>query len=292
MKQEFPLVGVIGPNYLYRSLVGPALALGVDLRNLGSQMESIRARISGCDFVTVLGNAIPISTVRTLENDGHFFRPNSNVLATLRTRFPDLGSTKEIDQQVEVLVARSPHSQACAWAPTELIFRDGLHRISVVSGEQLVDSTAAQLQRQSLDLMQEMEIVGVASFLFHKIGADFELRYVSAGPSLAGNWTTNAAITDQFEQHLRAILDLPLGDPSMSARYTATGNFLGPENEKRNMYRPYLHLMARSPEMKFHQYRDPDATFAGYITVAGNDPADLLESMWHALDYLDGEIDE
>jgi len=292
MNREFPLVGVIGPNYLYRSLVGPALALGIDLRLLGSRMETIQEGISGCDFVTVLGNAIPISTIRTLETETKFFRPNSNVLAALGARFPDSGLDEGINRQVEVVVARSPHSQASAWAPTELIFRDQLHRVSVVPVEQIADATATLLQCRALDLMQELEIVGVASFLFHAEGGEFVLKRVISGPSLAGNWTTDASITDQYEQHLRAILDLPLGDPGLTARYVASGNFLGPKKEKRNMYRPYLHLMARNPELKMHQYRDADAPFAGHISATGNNLPELLESIWHALDYLDGEIDE
>ncbi|MBC7463890.1 MAG: ATP-grasp domain-containing protein [Actinobacteria bacterium] len=290
MNQEFPLLGVISPNFLYRSMIGPALALGLDLRLLGTQLEQIKEKKSGCDLVTVLGSAIPISTIRTLESATTFFRPNSTALAALLARFPNSENDNDTDLQIEVLAARSPHSQACAWAPTELIFRNGLHRLSVAPVAQLADATAVSLQRIALDAMQENEIVGVASFVFHKVGTDFIVKRAATGPSSAGNWTTDASTTGQFEQHLRAILDLPLGDPGISAKFVATGNFVGAK--EKNMYRPYLHLMARSPELKMHQYRDSDAIFAGHVTSSGNKLQNLTETIWHALDYLDGEIDE
>ncbi len=115
---------------------------------------------------------------------------------------------------------------------------------------------------------------------------------VEMHPNSSGNWTIDGSVTSQYEQHLRAILDLPLGDPAMSAQFAVTGNFYC--GEKPDMYRPYLHLMARTPALKFHQYKNSSAPgeLMGHITVAGNNLAKLIEEIEHALEYMQGEIDE
>ncbi len=62
----------------------------------------------------------------------------------------------------------------------------------------------------------------------------------------------DGAVTGQFEQHLRAVLDLPLGSPRPRAEWTVMGNVLG--GEPTDLYPTYRHLMARDPELKVHLY--------------------------------------
>jgi 5-(carboxyamino)imidazole ribonucleotide synthase len=91
---------------------------------------------------------------------------------------------------------------------------------------------------------------------------------------------------------LRAILDLPLGDPAMVSPYAVTGNILGAD--KTDMYRPYLHLMARNPNLKFHQYKNEirKGSNVGHVSVVGENLVELNEIISHARDYMSGEIDE
>jgi 5-(carboxyamino)imidazole ribonucleotide synthase len=74
--------------------------------------------------------------------------------------------------------------------------------------------------------------------------------------------------------------------------YVVTGNvYCG---DKPNMYRPYLHLMARTPAMKFHQYKGSfkSGELVGHVTLAGNDLQVIIEEVKHALEYMQGVIDE
>jgi 5-(carboxyamino)imidazole ribonucleotide synthase len=111
-------------------------------------------------------------------------------------------------------------------------------------------------------------------------------------PSTSGYWSIDASRTSQFEQHLRAILDLPLGDPSMTNDYAVMGNIVG--KNKTDMYRPYLHLMARNPSLKFHMYSKHvrPGLEVGHINAFGKDLAELQSEIEHAVDYMSGEIDE
>jgi 5-(carboxyamino)imidazole ribonucleotide synthase len=111
-------------------------------------------------------------------------------------------------------------------------------------------------------------------------------------PHNSGHWTIEGSTTSQFEQHLRAVLDLPLGDPSMTAPIAVMGNILG--GEKTDMYRPYLHLMARTPALHFHQYKKDvrPGRKIGHVTLLGQDLVELSQEVHHAVQYMSGEIDE
>ncbi|MGB2840269.1 MAG: 5-(carboxyamino)imidazole ribonucleotide synthase, partial [Actinomycetes bacterium] len=111
-------------------------------------------------------------------------------------------------------------------------------------------------------------------------------------PHNSGHWGIDGAITSQFENHLRAVLDLPLGDPSTTAPCTVMVNLLG--GELGDLYPAYLHCMARDPGMKFHMYGKTvkPGRKIGHVTAIGTDLSDLLERTRHAVAYLRGDIDE
>ena len=111
-------------------------------------------------------------------------------------------------------------------------------------------------------------------------------------PHNSGHWSIDGAVTSQFENHLRAVLDLPLGDPSATAPYVVMVNVLG--GDKGELYRAYLHCMARDPGLKIHMYGKEvrAGRKLGHVTVVGDDLDDLLARAHHAADYLTGVIDE
>ncbi len=78
----------------------------------------------------------------------------------------------------------------------------------------------------------------------------------------------------------------------MTASTAVMGNVL--VGNKSDMYRPYLHLMARTPALKFHQYRVDvrPGEVVGHVTLLGENNAELIDEVQHALDYMSGEIDE
>mgnify|MGYP006270113533 CR=1 FL=1 len=123
-------------------------------------------------------------------------------------------------------------------------------------------------------------------------GDSLFINELALRPHNSGHWTIEGAITSQFEQHLRAILDLPLGDTKMTSKWAVMGNILG--GSKLDMYRPYLHLMAREPRLKFHQYRKEvrAGRKIGHVTIAGENLLELRAEIDHALKYMSGEVDE
>jgi 5-(carboxyamino)imidazole ribonucleotide synthase len=111
-------------------------------------------------------------------------------------------------------------------------------------------------------------------------------------PHNSGHWSMDGAVTGQFEQHLRAVLDLPLGDPRPRAPWTVMANVLGGEDEE--LYSAYRHIMARDPGVKVHVYGKGvrPSRKIGHVNVSSDDLDSARERAGHAADYLRGTVRE
>jgi 5-(carboxyamino)imidazole ribonucleotide synthase len=196
------------------------------------------------------------------------------------------------DTEIAVMVARSPHGQATCWTPTETVQVDGICTMTISPAANISPEVSESAQRLALEVANTVGVVGVMAIeMFVQAGQLF-INELAMRPHNSGHWTIEGSRTSQFEQHLRAILDLPLGDPRMTSRYAVMGNILG--GAKTNMYRPYLHLMARNPDLKFHQYQKEVrlGRKIGHVTALGDDLVQLTSDVQHARQYMSGEIDE
>ena len=198
----------------------------------------------------------------------------------------------EFDYEIAVMVARSPHGQATTWAPTQTIQKDGICVMTISPAPQLTAALSEKAQKLALDIASEVGVVGVMAVEMFVKGDNLFINELAMRPHNSGHWTIEGSHTSQFEQHLRAVLDLPLGDPSMTAPIAVMGNILGAD--KTDMYRPYLHLMARTPALHFHQYKKDvrPGRKIGHVTLLGKDLVELTHEVQHAVDYMSGEVDE
>lgn len=196
------------------------------------------------------------------------------------------------DSEIAVMVARSPHGQAVCWAPTQTVQEDGICTMTISPAPEISSQIAERAQQLALEIAAEVGVIGVMAVEMFVKGEQVFINELAMRPHNSGHWTIDGSRTSQFEQHLRAILDLPLGDPAMTVEYAVMGNILG--GEKTDMYRPYLHLMARNPELKFHQYKKEvrPGRKIGHVTATGSDLLQLTSDVEHARDYMSGEIDE
>ena len=197
----------------------------------------------------------------------------------------------DFDFEVSVMVARSPHGQAATWAPTQTIQSDGICTMTIAPA-QLATELSLNAQEMALSIAADIKLVGVMAVEIFVKGGNLFINELAMRPHNSGHWTIEGSATSQFEQHLRAILDLPLGDTAMVADFAVMGNVLG--GEKTDMYRPYLHLMARTPKLKIHQYRKEvkPGRKVGHVTLIGENLVELTSEVQHAIDYMSGVIDE
>lgn len=308
VSNRFPRVGVIGAGPLARAMISPAADLGIDLHIFAVKGEDAAAQIARntvgdyrdlaqliefagrCDLLTFVDLVAPASLVKSLEADGVKVYPTSAALALSQNMVRE--RSLDFDSEISILVARSPHGQSTSWAPTEVI-RGKDNSLTTFTPAQKISSTIAEIsQRRALELAQSIAVVGVMTVVFLVKGEEISLSEIFLGPHEYANWSIEGAVTSQYEQHLRAILDLPLGSPEMNHDYVVTSNLLA--GAKSDMYRPYLHLMARNPRLRFHQYRNvaEKGEKFGHVTAYGKDPLFLMQEVEHASDYFSGAIDE
>ncbi len=199
------------------------------------------------------------------------------------------------DFEIAIMVARSPQGQAATWAPTLTVQRNGICTETVTPIPNFSPALAAQTVQIALQIARGIDLVGVMAVEIFVVGESLIINELALRPHNSGHWSIEGAVTSQFEQHLRAVLDLPLGDTSLVAPFAVMGNVIGVETDKSpDLYKPYLHLMARIPGLKIHQYMKElrPGRKVGHVTLLGEDLLHLRSEVSHAVDYLSGAIDE
>jgi len=197
-------------------------------------------------------------------------------------------------QELSAQVARSPHGQAVAYPVVRTVQTNGICTEVVAPAPGLTDDEAVAAQQAALTVAKALDVVGMLAVeMFETRDGRVLVNELAMRPHNSGHWSIDGAVTSQFENHLRAVLDLPLGDPSAIAPYAVMVNVLGGDRED-GLYRAYLHCMARDPGLKIHMYGKDvrPGRKLGHVTVVGDDLDDLLGRAHHAADYLTGVIDE
>ncbi len=201
-------------------------------------------------------------------------------------------------RELAVLIARSPSGQAAAWPLVETVQTDGICTEVLAPAPALDPGLAASATEAGLRIAGELGVTGVfAVELFEVVdpatGAPaYLVNELAMRPHNSGHWSMDGAVTGQFEQHLRAVLDLPLGATTPHAPVTVMVNVLGGHYPE--LYPAYRHVMARDPALKVHLYGKAvrPGRKIGHVNLSGTDLADLRERAGHAADYLSGVVTE
>jgi 5-(carboxyamino)imidazole ribonucleotide synthase len=156
--------------------------------------------------------------------------------------------TRELSAQV----ARSPHGQVVAYQVVETLQTNGMCAEVIAPAPNLSDERSAQAQRIAMQIASEIDVVGMLAVELFDTGEEILVNELAMRPHNSGHWSIDGATTSQFENHLRAVLDLPLGDPTPRAPWVVMVNVIG--GDYPDMYSAYKHCMARDPGIKIHMY--------------------------------------
>lgn len=193
-------------------------------------------------------------------------------------------------RELAALVARSPFGQGAAWPVVETVQRDGICVEAYAPAPGLSDELGAAAAELGLRLAAELGVVGVLAVeLFETVDGALLVNELAMRPHNSGHWTMDGAVTSQFEQHLRAVLDYPLGDTAATAPAIVMANVLGaPETPTMSMDERLHHLFARLPEAKVHLYGKGErpGRKIGHVNMIGSDMADLRERAVRAAHWL------
>ncbi len=193
-------------------------------------------------------------------------------------------------------VVRSPHGQAVAYPVVESIQVNGVCDTVIAPAPDLDPELSTHAQQLALRIAEELDVTGHLAVELFEVqrpdGPAVLVNELAMRPHNSGHWTQDGAVTSQFANHVRAVLDLPLGDPRPRARWTVMANVLG--GDYPDMYGAYLHCMARDPGLKIHMYGKDvkPGRKVGHVNTYGDDLADVRERASHAAGYLRGTITE
>ena len=116
-------------------------------------------------------------------------------------------------RELAVLAACSPHRQGAVYPVVQTVQRDGICREVIAPAPGLAPGRAAQAQELALRIAAELGVTGLLAVELFETPAGLAVNELAMRPHNCGHWTIEGARTSQFEQHLRAVLDLPLGAP-------------------------------------------------------------------------------
>jgi len=190
------------------------------------------------------------------------------------------------ERELAVLAARSPHRQGAVYPVVQTVQRDGICREVIAPAPGLAPGRAAQAQELALRIAEELGVTGLLAVEMFETQAGLLVNELAMRPHNCGHWTIEGARTSQFEQHLRAVLDLPLGSPAAAAPVAVMANVLGGDDA--DVYDRYIHVMAADPAVKVHMYGKPvrPGRKIGHVTVTGEDTEELADRARRAASYL------
>jgi 5-(carboxyamino)imidazole ribonucleotide synthase len=232
------------------------------------------------DFAARIGGPIVVKTARG-GYDGRgvtLARDVAHARDTARQYLAD-GTAVLVEERVDMrrelsaLVARSPFGQGAAWPVVQTVQRDGICVEVIAPAPALDPELGSAAEELGLRLAGELGVVGVLAVeLFETVDGRLLVNELAMRPHNSGHWTMDGARTSQFEQHLRAVLDYPLGATGPIAPVTVMGNVLGaPEAPTMTMDERLHHLFARMPEAKVHLYGKSErpGRKIGHVNVIG-----------------------
>jgi 5-(carboxyamino)imidazole ribonucleotide synthase len=249
-----------------------------DVQNL-DELDAFAALVGGPVVVKAVRGGYDGRGVRMARDPSHA----REIAATFLADGVPVMAEEQVNlrRELSALVARSPFGQGAAWPVVETVQRDGICVQVIAPAPDLDDAVASGAQQLALRLAAELGVVGVLAVeLFETIDGALLVNELAMRPHNSGHWTMDGARTGQFEQHLRAVLDYPLGDTDAIAPITVMANVLGaPRAPAMTIDERLHHLFARMPDARVHLYgkRERPGRKLGHINFPGTDSSGLVQ---------------
>ena len=312
-----------------------------------TDLDDLRAVVTGVPVVTFDHEHVPPEHLRTLQAEGHACRPGPDALlfaqdkGAMRIRLGELGvpcprnapissladletfgfpavvkttrggydgkgvwvvrSAAEADEafasgrvllaeelvdfrrELSALVARSPSGEVVAYPVVESRQADGVCAEVVAPAPDLDPALDAEGRAMAERIATELDVTGILAVeLFETTDGRLLVNELAMRPHNTGHWTIDGARTSQFENHLRAVLDLPLGNTDPRSPWSVMVNILGGSVEDLEAQR--ANVLVAEPDVKVHLYGKSvkAGRKVGHVTAYGDDLDDVLARARHA----------
>ncbi|MFT3887349.1 MAG: 5-(carboxyamino)imidazole ribonucleotide synthase [Arachnia sp.] len=195
-------------------------------------------------------------------------------------------------RELSALVVRAPSGQVVAYPISQTTQTDGICVETITPAPGLDEERAAELQVMAINIATELGVVGVLAVeLMEARDGRVVVNELAMRPHNTGHWTIDGARTSQFENHIRAVLDLPLGSPELRDDVVVMRNVLGGSEE--DLTGALQHVFARDRAARVHLYGKSvvPGRKVGHVTCSGSNLDDVLRRARHAAGYLMGDPD-
>ncbi|GAA2267416.1 5-(carboxyamino)imidazole ribonucleotide synthase [Glycomyces scopariae] len=193
-----------------------------------------------------------------------------------------------LQRELAIQIARSPSGETAAYPVVETVQTGGICTEVIAPAPHLDPDTAAEATRIAAAVATELGVVGMLAVELFQTSHGLFVNELAMRAHNSGHWTIEGAETSQFEQHLRAVLDYPLGSTATAAPYTVMVNVLGGEPGGPRLDERLQHLLAEDPAAHVHLYGKAvrPGRKIGHVTVRGDDPALLRHRALRAAKWL------
>lgn len=194
----------------------------------------------------------------------------------------------EFVREVAQLSARNPSGAFQAWPLVQTTQSNGVCAEVVAPAP---GTTAALLELSVAIAAHIAEGLGVTGVLavemFQTLDGRLLINELAMRPHNSGHFSIEGSVTSQFEQHLRAVLDLPLGDTAMTAPHAIMVNLLGVD-AKNTFIEHYEKAMKGHPTVKIHTYGKSARAGRkmGHVTAVGQIEGKIATEVWQAVGIL------
>ncbi|HOC13361.1 MAG TPA: 5-(carboxyamino)imidazole ribonucleotide synthase [Propionicimonas sp.] len=199
----------------------------------------------------------------------------------------------DFTRELSAIVARRPGGEMVGYTITETVQTDGICTETTTPAWFEDGADALGLIEIAERIATELDVVGILAVeLMQARDGRIVVNELAMRPHNTGHWTIDGAATSQFENHLRAVADLPLGSPEQDSRWTVMVNILG--GTRTDLLAGLGHVLARDEYLRPQLYGKDvvPGRKVGHVTVLDDDLAAARRRAHAAADYLRGLIDE
>ncbi|MGB3441463.1 MAG: 5-(carboxyamino)imidazole ribonucleotide synthase [Actinophytocola sp.] len=192
-------------------------------------------------------------------------------------------------RELAALVARSPFGQGGVWPVVETVQSNGICVEVLAPAPDMAEADARVAQELALRIAAELDVVGVLAVELFDTDHGLVINELAMRPHNSGHWSIEGARTSQFEQHLRAVLDYPLGATDVMAPAVVMANVLGaPDAPAMSPDERLHHLLARFRDAHVHYYgkQERPGRKIGHVTMLGQSMDDVRERAKLAAHWL------
>lgn len=194
-----------------------------------------------------------------------------------------------LDRELSAMVARRQSGEMKGWPIVESVQRDGICAEAIAPAPGLSEALENQAREIARTVAEGLGVTGVLAVELFEAEGEISVNELAMRPHNTGHWTQDGCITSQFEQHLRAVLNQPLGATEATAAITVMANVLGAaEDPAMPMAERVKEVHRRFPQAKVHLYGKTHrpGRKIGHINLCGEDLHRTRRDAELAADFL------